>query len=380
MTVETKTVGFLLLGGLHHLLHIIPVAAALKKNRKVEVIVFVTTEVEKQACRDLMSDLDVTSVDIRVLKVKWLTRLLSPKRAILLSNLNIWNSLDALIVAERTSTILRKFSKRLPPFIHIPHGAGDRAKSYDPRIALFDHVLVAGNKDKTRMIDLDLVEDTTCHVTGYIKPYAVNLISPDTPVLFNNGLPTVLYNPHFEPTLSSWENFGLDLLKGFSKQRNMNFIFAPHVRLFSGDKVKSSADLKALQIARKEIEAFHKYENIHIDLGSGQSSDMTYTRAADIYLGDVSSQVYEFLSTAKPCVFIADSETHWRDNPDYSHWAYGPVVHSVEDVMAALKRADTDLSNYRKSQEEGCLAATGDATWDPLSRATEAIERILNVH
>ena len=40
---------------------------------------------------------------------------------------------------------------------------------------------------------------------------------------------------------------------------------------------------------------------------------MAYTQRADIYLGDVSSQVYEFLLNPRPCVFLNPRRFDWRE-------------------------------------------------------------------
>lgn len=364
---EHKTIGLLLVGGIHHILHLIPVAADLEKHDDVSVIVFVTCAAEEQDCKTVLEALGARRTHIKVLEAGFIGRRVSPKLSFLLANLKVWKGLDALILAERTSTILRYFSKRLPPMVHIPHGAGDRAKSYDPRIKHFDHVLVAGDKDKRRMMDLGLVSDANCQVTGYIKPFAVKRMHPAKPTVFESGLPVVLYNPHFASSLSSWPEFGLELLNAFAKRTDMNFIFAPHIRLFA----KASAEDMAA------LEAFAKFDNIHIDLGSERSTDMTYTRTADIYLGDVSSQVYEFLSEPKPCIFIANSDTQWDGNPDYAHWDYGPVCHSSAEVMAALSRASQTLPDYAQIQSKGCLAAKGDPAWNPIERAAAVVRSIL---
>ena len=365
---KRKTVGLLLVGGLHHILHLIPIALELEAYPNIDVEVFVATDAEAQACQTVLTSLGAVRSKVITLKTNSLAKRVSPKLGFLLSHLKIWNGLDALIVVERTSTILKYFSKRLPPFIHIPHGAGDRAKSYDRRIRHFDHVLVAGDKDKRRMLELGLVKDQTCNVTGYIKPFAVKRIHPTLPTVFENTQPTVLYNPHFSEGLSSWEDFGYDLLQAFSKKPDMNFIVAPHLRLFANQAGE----------ARKRVEAFSGFENIHVDLGSSKSSNMTYTRAADIYLGDVSSQVYEFLSEPKPCIFVTKPTTQWQGNPDYAHWLYGPVCHSVSDVMAALDRSMIGLPDYAQAQAEGCLAATGNPSWNPIRRAANAVVSILD--
>jgi len=180
---------------------------------------------------------------------------------------------------------------------------------------------------------------------------------------FNNDNPIVLYTPHFQRSLSSWDEFGTDLLEAFSHRKDMNFIIAPHMRLF-GAKTPPSKDV---------FQPYEACENIHIDLGSERSTDMSYTRAADIYLGDVSSQVYEFLTEPKPCIFLGNEKTDWQGNPDYAHWSYGPVCHSVAGVMSALSTAKEDLPTYRPAQEKGCLAAKGAPDWDPIKRSSDAI-------
>lgn len=367
MPWASKTIGLLLVGGHHHILHLVPIAAELSKFEGFNVIIFVMTDAERVFCAELLRKLGMENPDIRCLPSKGLLGRISPKLSFLLRHLKLWTSLDALLLVERTSTILRYFSKQLPPLIHIPHGAGDRAKSYDSRIRYFDYVLVAGEKDKARMIEERLVTEANCVVTGYIKPYAVRRISPDLPNFFNTPAPVVLYTPHFSKTLSSWPSFGPDLLEAFSKTPELNFIFAPHVRLFHG----------ATEAEKTRIEAYGDFANIHVDLGSLHSSDMTYTRSADIYLGDVSSQIYEFLDRPKPSVFLCESHVQWRNNPDYASWRYGPVCHSVEDVMHALKRADQDHAQFEAVQIKGCRAAKGDPDWDPIQRAAQAVRSIL---
>ena len=366
--MRRKTVGLMLLGGMHHILHLIPVARDLEQEPNIDVIIYVRKTSELEQCRKILKALGATRTKIKVFKPNPLISWIYPKRSLVLSNIKTWRTLDALLVAERTSTVLRRFFKDLPIFIHTRHGVGDRAVGFDPRIARFDYVLVAGPKDKNRMIDMDLVTDETCFVTGYVKPFVVNMIHPEVPKLFNNDNPIVLYTPHFQRSLSSWDKFGADLLEAFSRRKDMNFIIAPHMRLF-GAKTPPSKDV---------FQPYESCENIHVDLGSERSTDMSYTRAANIYLGDVSSQVYEFLTEPKPCIFLGHEETDWQGNPDYAHWTYGPVCHSVDDVMSALSTATEDLPTYRSAQEKGCLAAKGAPEWDPIKRSSDAIVEILN--
>src|SRR3546814_14155415 len=91
--------------------------------------------------------------------------------------------------------------------------------------------------------------------------------------------------PHFDEKLSSWLKYGKDIMSYFRDQDKFNLIFAPHIRIL--ERI-SNEDISF-------IRSLSGYENILADLTSDRLFDMTYTRSADIYVGDVSSQVYEFI-------------------------------------------------------------------------------------
>ena len=48
-----------------------------------------------------------------------------------------------------------------------------------------------------------------------------------------------------------------------------------------------------------------------------------YVRAASLYIGDASSQVYEFLERPRPCIFVNCHGVEWRGrkNMRISPWA-----------------------------------------------------------
>lgn len=201
---------------------------------------------------------------------------------------------DALVVPDLSSL---KIKRRLPglPMVFTNHGAGDRARGYDPRIARFDFVLVAGRKLEQRFIQEGLIRPGEYALAGYPKFDAVAAVAPETPRPFSNDLPTVLYNPHFEPKLSSWQPWGVSVLDYFrSNADRYNLIFAPHQKLFE----------RRLRYGAWLPKRFRDCPGILVDTGSPALADMSYTRAADIYLGDVSSQIYEFLRTPRPCLFL----------------------------------------------------------------------------
>ena len=144
-------------------------------------------------------------------------------------------------------------------------------------------------------------------MVGYPK---FDLIAPQPELLpmQANGRKTVLYNPHVSPHLSSWYDDGLDVLEFFLHSTDYNLIFAPHVMLFERPLALT---IDKLCVRRTGIVPSRYLEapNIHVDFNSRACTDMTYTLAADLYLGDVSSQVYEFLLRPRPCLFINSHES-----------------------------------------------------------------------
>jgi len=108
---------------------------------------------------------------------------------------------------------------------------------------------------------------------------------------------------------------------------------------------------------------YSRLPNIHIDKGSPASADMTYMLAADIYLGDVSSQVYEFLLDSsqvyefllepRPCIFLNPHGVDWEDDPSYAHWKLGQVVYNVRRQLGgAIDRALSTHAEYLPKQRE----------------------------
>ncbi|WP_164549841.1 CDP-glycerol glycerophosphotransferase family protein [Altericroceibacterium xinjiangense] len=278
-------------------------------------------------------------------------------------------ALDAVVVTERTSTILKRLPGARPRLIHIPHGAGDRARGFERRIRLFDHVIVAGPKDRSRMLSAGIVQPETCSVSGYVKLDAIlsSQGAADVPRLFANNRPILLYNPHFSRHLGSWRGFARLLMTAALDHLDMNVIIAPHVRfreqLTRGD--------------RAWLDRIAAEGRVHVDLGSPRCSDMTYAMLADIYVGDVSSQVYEFLHRPRPCVFFNAAKADWRGNPDFAHWNFGQVIDSPSDLLDALSHAFERHVGFRRAQEAGVRRALGSIDRKAAWRAARIIRGIV---
>lgn len=280
-----------------------------------------------------------------------------------------------LVSTERTCLRIRKSHARGGTrFVHVPHGSGDRAVTYHRGKAGFSAFLVAGEKAKRELIRNGVARAQQVHVVGYPKFDTIDLSA--RPRLFANGNPTFLYNPHFDPYLSSWYDHGPALLDWFASEdgQRCNLIFAPHIMLFR-KKIHVSPEYR-LARARPDIAPrWQQAGNILIDTNSRKLVDMTYTLAADGYIGDVSSQVYEFMIHPRPIFFIDRFSGDPRSREGrYPAWSTGDVVTSVPQLLPLLAQVADPQAHYLERQRELLQATFSHDPARPASlRAAEAL-------
>ncbi|MFS3137494.1 sensor domain-containing protein [Gluconacetobacter sacchari] len=294
------------------------------------------------------------------------------KIAALLFNKNYFKTFQAIVVPERTSLYLRRLGVRGPRLIWTRHGAGDRAIGFARDVRHFDFILMAGRKLENRLLAEGTLQPGHYVIGVYAKFDLVRLMHRNAPPLFGNGRPTVLYNPHFNRRLTSWYKSGTQILDYFANQDRYNLVFAPHYRLFDADRDE------AARIQR----AYEGIPHMLIDPGSPRSVDMTYTMGADFYLGDVSSQVAEFLIKPRPCLFLDAHGTKWQDNPDYLFWSLGPVIDTVAGLGEALEGAiagHPDFLDRQKTYIRETFGLADDGPTAPIG-ADAIVEFLRKAH
>ena len=345
-------IAFLAIAQAHQHPHWLPVALRLSRVPGVRVTVLSSSRAALAFIRSYDPE--------RRMRTRWLpvpTRrrdgLFSPPRRRLTLRLyhRYIGSFPTIVTTETTSSLLKRYPSFKSRLVEIKHGAGDREGGYKDEHRHFDLILVAGKKDRQRLIERGLATSQNCVVCGYAK---FELDVPNPP-LFADDKPLALYNPHFDPAISSWFAGGQSLVAAMERIAGWNFIVAPHVRLRGGPKVTGGA------------------ANIRIDGGSRRSIDMSYTNAAYVYVGDASSQVYEFVRTPRPCIFLNLERTPWRDDERYQHWHFGQVIEDIAQVGPALDRAAELQSRYEPLQQ-AALAQSIDPSPTPASdRQAQAI-------
>ncbi|MDB5715057.1 MAG: hypothetical protein JWO15_2454, partial [Sphingomonadales bacterium] len=146
-----------------------------------------------------------------------------------------------------------------------------------------------------------------------------------------------------------------------------NLIVAPHVKFFR----RRSGAVRAAWEARST-------DAILIDLGSDRSVDTSYCDIADIYIGDVSSQLYEFLVRPRPCIFLNARNIEWRDDRSFRNWHLGDVVDDPAMLMNAVRDAIPRHHLYVGLQEAIAKETLGDRSPGAAERAADAMMTMLD--
>jgi hypothetical protein len=356
----------------HQVAHIAGIGGALAKSGAMKRVVAATStpqiklEIEKILPAEEMQALEWLDLSLP----SWLHKLLRPINKLLpihrLARL-YWHRKtlfkSAIIVStERTCLTLKRHwrGRSGPVFAYIPHGSGDRNVAIHPALKDFDLCLVSGQKVVDQLTDAGVARAENCRIIGYAKFDILRGRKPEK--FFDNDRPTFLYNPHFDPFMSSWFDHGNEILRYFFERPNdYNLIFAPHVMLFT-KTVHVSPEYKVTRIRPNIAAEYLTAPNIRIDTDSPRLFDMSYTLSADAYIGDVSSQVYEFLYRPRPCYFLDVHSGNPADGPPaYDFWRNGAVVESASALAEILPDFEELGRRYRDIQIDR-MAYTADNT------------------
>jgi hypothetical protein len=346
-------IGFVAISQAHQFLHWIPVALELARREGVRVEILSSSRaglafVKRYDPAGLLNLVHLPTPSFHRDGLfspppRWLTLFLHWRK---------FQRNDLIVTTESTTVFLKERTPFNKPIVRMRHGAGDRSGGYRRKTSEFDGLIVNGEKDRQRNIEFGIMPPDRIAVCGYCKFEAIS--PPYDP--FGDGKPIAFYNPHFDPTVSSWFGHYREVLAEMAKTKTWNFIVAPHVKLAKGKPLEPSPSL-----------------NVLVDPGSVHSIDMSYVGASALYIGDASSQVYEFIQTPRPCLFLNLDRRQWRGDDHFAHWNFGQVIEDVADLGPALERASALQPQYEPVQREW-LARSMDPSPVPASvRHADAI-------
>lgn len=359
-------IAFLALDDIHHIHHIAPIAFELSFTQGFQCVLYIQSK-----CLELTNKISKIypghSCQIKVVYPAFFRKILQYRRGGICSARGLIRqqerellAFDGLVTPDlNLAGVIKKTGKKTgkrPLFFLTFHGGGSRPRS-NQLLMDYNLVLLCGERRLKQFQQAGYLSVTDYAVTGYPK---FDVIGDNRPALFANENPVILYNPHFEQALSSWRSWGLAVLEYFYRNPQYNLIFAPHCNLF-----RQYVSIK--KIPRK----YFAMPNMIIDIGSEKSVDMTYIQAADLYLGDVSSQVFEFIRYPRPCLFLNPNRLN---KGDFFIWDLGAVVEDFAEFAAVLNQALGD-SSYADKQKK-YFAETFSLNAQPSARrAAQAIER-----
>ena len=328
---KKKSVVFLFINGPHHVYHLIyPALKFVKLNNSYEVKIISgnpwNTKIINQASSEMgVSDFKLIDIPLPLrYKIKnYKGKLYPPVYSRIKSVINHLSDASAIISTSHELPVYLNEQKINDPILfYLYHGTGTRAYGFEKKLDGYDYIFVPGNYHLNRLLNESCISKEKMILTGMPKLDWLKTKLDIKRFLFKNNNPTFYYNPHWDMKFSSYLKWKNHILNLFTERQELNLIFSPHPLVKHMSKREGYT-----------IEEGKKYtENIIVDYGSDYCMDGTYNFASDVYIGDVSSMVTEFIIyKPRPCLFINAHDIDWVGNEDYHFWKMGNVVNDAND-------------------------------------------------
>lgn len=371
-----KKIAFLYLNKTYAVYHSLSIAFELATNSNFQVNILTTPNNLPLLKQLIESHKKGIYIPIKTLSApRWMqifqqTKFTSliPEKVLFLKYKKLFSTYDAFVTTMFGDLSLKEiFGFKQAKYIWTTHGVINRAYSFNPRIKNFDLFFIVGKYEYNIRKKLNQLTPTNHAITGYIKNDVINKI--DIPVFFKNKNPTVVYNPHWEKSLTSFKIYGKQIFDFFANRSDFNLIFAPHYIL-----TQRNPTYRQLALQYKD------YPNILVDLGSERCNDMSYTKYADVYIGDASSQAMEFIFyRSRPCIYL---DAHELDNNEQERplsWDLGTVVTEVNNFAQLLQIAEKEfIDHYQERQQIRKKELFYQGELPPSELAVRAIIKLLN--
>lgn len=371
MVTGRGKVAFLFLGEMLLVPHLWPIVDALARARPDVVIdLWVSTSVHERLIGGWLGD---AHHNVRLRRAPGYLALgdldpgtnppLPPKLPMLARLVPRLIGTRVVVCAEQTSLWIPRLLPTGTRYIFTVHGTGPLNYNRDGRLRAAWRLLVPSALHTPGHLAHGVRPDRIVE-TGYAK---ASFHAPTgSPRLFADDRPVILYTPHWQRYRSSWWDWGRDVVDMLVAQQRFNVILAPHQRLFERDPE-----------ARALLDAAARAGHVHVDSGSFAMVDGSYTRMADLYLGDTSSQIVEFLARPRPCVLLQSPNMAWRDANDEGYRDCGDVVSDPAAIWTAIEAASARHGRYAAFQADFAAREMGDTSDAAPARAAAAIVEAL---
>jgi len=343
---------FLFINGPHHVYHLIEPALMFATNNDQYEPIFVSgnpvnTRIIKDSQR-LYSSASFKLIDIplplryRLIK-SYKAKLYPPIHTRFNKIVSKLKNASAIVsTSHELPNYINKNKIKRPKLFYLYHGTGTREYGFDNKLDGFDYILAPGPYHRDRLINDNVCDEQKIRMVGQPKLEWIENNHLSKTNLFNNNNPVFYFNPHWEIELSSylsWRNVVLDF---FRKHTEYNLIFAPH------PLVKHHSKIKKYNIENENDGS----ANIIIDLDSPKLNDGTYNALSDVYIGDVSSMVTEWINfKPRPCIFINAQNIRWGKNKNYEMWQYGTVIDDPNNLLNVIQDSLRNNSFDKKQIE-----------------------------
>ena len=372
---DGEPIVFLFIHGLHHLYHMVTIpfeCAQIIRNHPI--IIISVSEEHTRKLEEVSNKYPNNKCEIITLSPPIRYRFLNYKKKSYVSPLDSFRKIKPLLkkagavisTSHPTPRILKKIGISKPIMIYIDHGCGDRKYSFEASLREYDYLLISGKNTQKRLAEENVANPEKTNIIGYPKFDNTIDIKDLGQKLFRHNRKIVYYAPHWEPTLASYKKYAHKIMEYFKNDDRYNLIFAPHTLLKHwSHKYNYNMD-------------FHSSDNIHVDFGSRLSTDTSYVQLADYFIGDVSSLIYEWIGIRpRPAVFLNAHDVDWKNNIDYRHWEYGPVIDDIDNLLGAMEQAVQP--HWLKLQAERVKEYMDTNEQSPSKRAALAIMNRLEV-
>ena len=371
--MKHNRVAFLFLGETLLIPHLFPIVESLASIAPdIPIDLWVSTSVHQNMLANWITDFP----NIRIRKAPGFRAIaddtdgrnpkLPPKVPMLLKLAPFLLKTQVAVCAEQTSLWLPRLFPWLPTrFVKTSHGVGSMSARDDKRRKAAFHTLVPSEQERQTYLVRGMNPDRIV-ATGYVK--AAFRQRTQARDLFGKQRPIVLYTPHWQAHRSSWPDWGQAVIKILADQNKFNVILAPHQRL-----IERAPELKDTFARVSQL------PHIHTDLDSFSMVDGSYTASADIYLGDTSSQLIEFLMHPRPAVFLNSRNLDWKNNSSLSMWNSGEVVSRLDDLLPSLDRSFSQHHKFIDNQRNIAQLSLGDTSADSPVNAAREIVRAINL-